>query len=323
MSRRAGLLAVALAVAVAPGCVGGQEGEDSARRGTEPAVSPPEIVEPPRVERYEPIADEEFANGKRLAGRIAQRALTYRPGQSARQVAAALPPSSTGTRRLGRVLAPAVEAERWSVAEVVYPQLSGVTDTTFGAMVVTRQITGSEEGEQRSLTRVVDVRLRLSEGEWTFDTIGSVGGRPVDPPGEPSAAAREVLDNRNIVLPDSARWDILRGGVDDGLLGALADAAARRRLSVAVVRSGHPRHVWATSRPSAHSSGAAVDIYAVDGRPVIAQRAPGTPAYELAAELYERGAYQLGSPWVFGVGGVRSFTDPVHQDHIHLQQSPL
>lgn len=323
MSRRVGLFAVALTVAVAPGCAGAGDGEDAARRGADPAASPPEIVEPPRVERYEPIADEEFANGKRLAGRIAQRALTYRPGQTARQVAAALPPSSTGTGRLGRVLAPAVEAERWSVAEVVYPQLSGVTDTTLGAMVVMRQITGSEDGEQRSLTRVVDVRLRLSQGEWTFDTIGSVGGRPVDPPGEPSAAARQVLDSRNIVLPDSARWDILRGGVDDELLRALARAAATRRLSVAVVRSGHPPNVWATTRPSAHSSGSAADIYAVDGQLVIAQREPGTPAYELAEELYAGGAYQLGSPWVFGAGGFRSFTDPVHQDHIHVQQSPL
>ena len=100
----------------------------------------------------------------------------------------------------------------------------------------------------------------------------------------------------------------------------LADAAQRRRFAVAVFRGGHPENVWATDRPSAHSAGLAADIYAVDGRPVIAQREPGTPAYELAAELSAGGAYQLGSPWVFGAGGAQSFADAVHQDHIHVQQ---
>ena len=323
MTRRLALVTAALAaVAAAAGCSGADGVDDSARGDVDRPVTQTVPAAPPRVEPYEPGSDEEYPNGKRLAARIAQRALTYRPGQTALQVAAALPRASDGRGRLARALAPAVHDDSWSVARVVYPQLSGVTDTSFGAMVLVRQIMQSADGERRSVTRVVDVRLRRSGGAWSFDTIGSVGGRPVDGSRGPSAAARRVLGSANIVLPDSARWDILRGGVDDELLRALAGSAATRKLSVAVVRSGHPRNVWATSRPSAHSSGAAADIYAVDGRPVIAQRAPGTPAYELAAELYARGAYQLGSPWVFGAGGARSFTDAVHQDHIHVQQSP-
>ena len=323
MTRRIRLVTVAIAAAAAAsGCSGADGADDSARRDGERAA--PQVVSaaPPRVEPYEPSSDEEFPNGKRLAARIAQRALTYRPGQTALQVAATLPRASSGTGRLARVLAPAVHPDGWSVARVVYPQLSGVTDASLGAMVVLRQIMQAADGGRRSVTRVVDVRLRRSGGAWAFDTIASVGGPPVDGSRRLSAAARRVLRSPNIELPDSARWDILRGGVDEELLRALAGSAATRRLSVAVVRSGHPRNVWATSRPSAHSSGAAADVYAVDGRNVIAQRDPGTPAYDFAAELYARGAYQLGSPWVFGAGGSRSFTDAVHQDHIHLQQSP-
>ena len=275
------------------------------------------------MERYQPSADEEFPNGKRLAARIAQRALTYRRGTTPRQVAAALAPSRVDAGRLARAVAPAVHPDKWSAAEVIYPQLSGVTDTSLGAMVVVRQLTQAGNGDRRAVTRVVDVRLRRSGGPWALDAITSVGGRPVDRRDRLPTSARRVLASPNITLPDSARWDILSGRVDVELLRALARAARTQRLSVAVVRAGHPRNVWATDRPSAHSAGAAVDVFEVDGRPVISQREPGSPAYALAERFYAGGAYQLGSPWVFGTGGARSFTDAVHQDHIHLQQSPL
>jgi hypothetical protein len=138
-----------------------------------------------------------------------------------------------------------------------------------------------------------------------------------------SAAARRVLDNPRIVLPDSARWDLYQDTIDPTLLTALANAANDHKLSIAVLRSGHPPNVWGTTRPSAHSAGFAADIYAVDGRPVISQRQLETAAYDLASQLFARGPSQLGSPWVFGSGGSLSFTDAVHQDHIHLQQAPV
>ena len=89
-----------------------------------------------------------------------------------------------------------------------------------------------------------------------------------------------------------------------------------------VIQSGHPVNVWATTRRSAHADGRAADIYAVDDELVSAQREVGSPAYELTGRLIAAGAAQVGSPWDFAVG-VGSFTDPVHQDHIHLQQSGL
>ncbi len=40
------------------------------------------------------------------------------------------------------------------------------------------------------------------------------------------------------------------------------------------------------------------------------------------AQLVIAGAAQVGSPWILGAGGSQSFTDEVHEDHIHLQQTP-
>ena len=325
MSRRLVVAAAFIGVALA-GCSGDNEQRRTggARTTSEPAE--PVRASPPRVRPYQPLGDEEYPNGKRFAARMAQRALTYRRGANARDLAAALVPAGADAARaarLARALKPAVDPGSWSAAQIVYPQLSGVTATSLGAMVVVRQTLQSEDGERRTLTRVVDVRLRRSGGPWSLDGIASVGGRPVPRPAKLSPVAQRVLDNPSIQLPDSARWDIHRGNVDAALLEALARAAAKRKLSLAVIRSGHPHMVWATSRPSAHSAGAAADIFAVAGRPVIAQREPGSEAYALAEEFVAGGAYQLGSPWVFGAGGAQSFTDAVHQDHIHVQQSPL
>lgn len=316
------LVAAVIGVGLA-GCSGDEE--QRATGGASTTTEPAETVRarPPRVLPYKPLGDEEYPNGKRVAARIAQRALTYRRGATAREIAGEFESGGVEVARLARTLKPAVDPDSWSAAEIVYPQLSGVTESSLGAMVVVRQRLQSSDGERRVLTRVVDVRLRRSGGPWSLDAIASVGGRPVPRPAKLSTAAKRVLDNPNIELSDSARWDIHRGSVDAALLGALARVAAKRKLSLAVIRSGHPNTVWATSRPSAHSAGAAADIYAVAGRPVIAQREPGSEAYALAEELVSGGAYQLGSPWVLGSGGAQSFTDAVHQDHIHIQQSSV
>lgn len=325
---RSGLTAgVVLLGLVLSGCGGDDGGSDSSAggsaSGSEIATGPgkPSASAPYSPKPYEPEPAEEFPNGKRLAARVAQRALTYAPGESALDVARSLPPAQVDAAELARVLEPVIYGGTGSVGEVVYPQLSGVTETTLGAMVITRQVLKGADGESESLTRVLDVRLRLSRGSWLLDRIGSVGGSPVPAPSSLPPSAQRVLDNPNITLSDSARWDIYRGMIDTALLAALAKAAKRHEFSVGILRSGHPTNVWATSRPSAHSQGFAADIDAVDGLPVVRQNKTRSPAYELARELSAGGAYQLGSPWVFG-GGESSFTDAVHKDHIHLQQSP-
>ena len=304
----------AAALAWAWGSDGASESSPSpSPSGSRASSSSPEVVP------YRPIPAEEYPNGKRIAARIAQQALTYDEDSTPRAVAQSLGRSAVGPEAIARALEPVVNPDARSSAEVVYPQLSGLTATSLGAMVVVRQVLEGDDGTS-TVTRVLDVRLRRSGGPWSLDQIGSVGGTETPEPESLSASARDVLDNPDIDLPDSARWDIYRGDVDPALLDALAEAGRERSLSVTVIDSGHPRNVWATSRPSAHSAGLAVDIWAVDGVPVIKQRSVGSPAYELAAAFAAGGAAQLGAPWGLGSQG---FTDDVHQDHIHLQQSAM
>ena len=301
--------------------------------GSSSDLPPSEVVEElverqvpdsrPKIDPYDPLAAEEYPEGKRIAGRAAERALTYARDASPRQVAAYVGSSVVGERALADAVEPAVEPGMRSAGRVVYAQLSGVTVDSLGAMVVTEQRLQDAKGRWRSLTRVLDVRLVRNGGPWKLEEIASVGGSPVSRPDELSASAERVLDNRNIDLPDSARWDIFRGTVDPALLDEMDAGAKKQKLSVTVLQTGHPPNVWETDQPSAHSSGFAVDIWGVDGTPVIEQREPGSKAYELASSFVSDGATQVGSPWVLGAGGTTSFADEVHQDHLHLQQSSV
>lgn len=327
--RRRALLALALVAGALSGCADGDDDARvdrapasgaSAQVGEERAGSAPTVVPAPRP--YRPLPEEGYSNGKRLAAEVAQRATTYARGSTPRSVAGRIGPSAAGVGALAAAIEPALDPESQSSGTVVYPQLSGVTPTSLGAMVAVRQTLVDADGARRSVTRVLDVRLRRSGGPWSLDRIGGVGGSPPAQEAPASPAAAGVLDNPRITLTDSARWDILRGDVDEGLLQALSDAASEYRLGVGVIDSGHPLNVWATSTPSAHSVGRAVDIYAVDGRPVIEQTQEGSPAFRFTSDLIAGGAAQVGSPWVLGAGGSQSFTDEVHQDHIHLQQTP-
>lgn len=297
------------------GC-GGGDGDLGAVLSGEDASQEP-ARQKPRPQPYRPIAAEEYPNGKRIAATVAQRVTTYEPGATPAAVAARLGPAGVDRRALAAAIAPLVEPDARSTGEVVYPQLSGVTPTSLGAMVTVRQ-TIESEASQESVVRVLDVRLVLVNGRWVLEQIGSVGGVEAPRPDDLSPAAERLLADPGVELSDSARWDIYRGGIDDGLLDALAEAAREHDFAVGVLDSGHPEEVWATTRRSAHSVGYAADIYEVDGQLVIGQREPGSAAYRLAALLAQT-AVQIGSPWLFGPG---SFSDAVHQDHLHFQRSP-
>lgn len=287
---------------------------------TDPPVAPTAFSTPQQhFGPYVPPADELYVNGKRLAGRIAQELATFPPGASIPELAGDVGGERT---ELDRTVAPLLDPTRRSAGDVLYVQLSGVTATTLGAMVVVRQHLENAAGNRELMVRVMDVRLRRTNGPWSLDRVASVGGTAVPRPANVSAAAARVLDHPNLQLPDTARWDIHRGGVDDKLLIALADAADRWPIAVTVLRTGHPRNVWATNRVSAHTSGYAADLYAVDGEFVLHQREKGSAAARLVAAFLVGGARQVGSPWSLGSGNKRSFTDRVHQDHVHLQQTP-
>jgi len=315
LALRVALIALAAAGAAAACTNGGERASEppettvppTTAQTTAPSPPPPFSTPQERFALYDPPADELYPNGKRLAGRVAQQLATFGPEAAA----------------LERTVAPLLDPARRSSAEVVYVQISGVTATTLGTMVLVRQHLEDAGGRRESVVRAMDVRLRRTDGPWSLDRVASVGGTAVERPANVSPAAARVLDNPNIELPDTARWDIYRGEIDDGLLRALAGAADRWRLAISVLRSGHPRNVWATRRVSAHTVGLAADIYAVDGTPVVSQQADGSRAQQLVASFLAGGATQVGSPWALPPGGRRSFTDRVHRDHVHVQQTRI
>jgi hypothetical protein len=101
------------------------------------------------------------------------------------------------------------------------------------------------------------------------------------------------------------------------VLQALLALARTHTLDISVVRSGHPVYVFGTSRLSDHPRGRAVDIWAVDDRPIVdlANRALTEQVMRQGAAL---GAWQVGGPVDLDGAGLRYFSDHTHHDHIHL-----
>lgn len=311
------MVAAHVAMALAVGC--SREGTDlpSARR-QEPA--PAVATTQPRLDQpvaYQPLPGEPAAEAKRVASDVVQALTTFAahgdPAVAVATVVGRLGAPGHVVGQAGDLLVPGVA----SAGDIVYPQLGGLTEEAAAVMVVVRQRL-LEGSARRSVVRTVDVRLGSRDGSWAVTSVESVGGRPPPPSVAPSRAAQAVLAVDNVVLPDSARWDILAGTVDDRVLTLLAQLGAEHRVDVTTLATGHPRDVFASSRMSNHAMGRAVDIWAVDGRPVIDQRDPSGPLATLARGLLAQGVTELGGPWDLDGPGGASFTNVVHQDHLHV-----
>lgn len=212
-----------------------------------------------------------------------------------------------------------------SRGHIVAAQLGGLSPRTVrvataSVMVVMQQSLTSSTGEASSVTRTLDIWLNVGDRTWHFARLPSVGGRldPLPPPQSSSALA--VLSNPPLDLPDSARWDIRNGHIDESLLVLLEALAGRYRLRITTLASGHPVQVFGEERLSRHGSGPAVDIHSVDGVPVVAQRADrASAAFRLVQRvLAHHPNTKVSSPWRLDAPRSRWFTDLVHHDHIHL-----
>lgn len=281
----------------------------------------PELVTTP----YLAVEGEVSVEAKLAGVRVVEALLTYRAADEHREPlerAAELAAVPVDLDSLARAAEPLLVPGVRSTAEVVYPQLGGLDphadpETASVMVVVVQRL---DDGRQvRQVSRCVDVRVRRVDGTWGLESLADAAGAPVDRPTSLPAEAVRVLDHPDIRLPDSARWDIHDGTVHPRLLTAIADLADRTPIAITTCKRGHPPNVFHTGAPSAHSVGRAVDIWEVGGRPVVQQRHDtGSTAHRVAAELFESSQVaRLGSPWSFGGGG-RSWTDPVHQDHLHL-----
>lgn len=203
-----------------------------------------------------------------------------------------------------------LDASAPGMVEIVYPQLGGLEPNEASVMVIARFVGAS------TVTRTVDVRLALGPTGWRAAAIASVGGEPPAPP-DPSLAALALLHEPRVDLPDSARWDLERGFVDDRVVELVRSLAVDHRLHVTVFGSGHPTNVFGTDRVSNHTAGRGVDIWSIDGRPVAELREEPV-IVEIIERARAEGATEIGAPIdTDGPGGI-VFTNTVHHDHLHL-----
>ncbi len=255
---------------------------------------------------------------KRVACGVALTLTTYDAGATPAQTARRVTADPIRRARLERSAQPLCRAGWWSSGRVVYPQIGGLTGDRASVMVVVRREAGTESDPACVETRTLDIRLVRIDGAWVFDRLASAGGTAIERPADLSAPARAVLDDPRIELPDTARWDIYRGDVTPSLLRLMSAVADRGPYGVVVLRTGHPRYVFGTTRLSQHTVGQAVDLYRVRRSLVVERTASGAPR-TLARWLCGRADLgQLGCPWKLTDGGGRSFSDTVHQDHLHI-----
>lgn len=172
-------------------------------------------------------------------------------------------------------------------------------------------------------------QLRLSEASallaqgapdtTALDTGAGFGGATtaVVPPDPASVElADRVLKDPNITVDPRGRIDLESGRVDARVMSLMLEAAARTRITVSVIQTGHAFHT-VNGTPSNHAFGRAIDVSTVGGAPVDASNAKARElALELAALPSALRPTEIGTPWA--IDAPAFFTDAGHQDHLHL-----
>jgi hypothetical protein len=312
------LVVVALLTACSQARSGSGDGRPQ-RPGTStstPSTTAPPPRLPPAV-RYAPVPGEPEVDTKQLAADVVQTLTTYAVGEGTPAVIRRRLAAMPAAPEVADAAAPLLKPGAASLGEIVYPQLGGLAGSQASVMVVVRQ-RFLEGGTESAMTRTIDVRLDRSSGTWRVIQLASLGGEPPAAPPPMSAAAAAVLDNDRIQLPDSARWDIQAGLVDARVLDIMLRLAQEHSLGITTLAAGHPYTVFGSGSVSNHTVGRAVDVWALNGVPVVAQRDPAGPLYALVSRLLAEGVTELGSPWDLHNPAGASFTDTVHQDHLHL-----
>jgi hypothetical protein len=204
-------------------------------------------------------------------------------------------------------------SSRRSRLQVLEAQYGGYLVTTASVLVVTRSWR-LMRGHVVIDGHTYDVRLsRTAGGRWA---VTAVHPSRAGPPGRPTAAARRVLASDRIDLPPAGRADVASGQVHDSALLAMLGVSGAHRIGVSVVRSGHPLHVFGTTRLSDHPQGRAFDTWRVDGRAVVDPDTPSRLVTAYMRALAGEGSYNVGGPYLLG-SAPQWFSDATHHDHVH------
>jgi hypothetical protein len=200
-----------------------------------------------------------------------------------------------------------------AVVAVRDAQYGGILSTTASVLVVVDQWRLTSDGTVHAGGTTVDVRLEKASPHWRVTAVHPAA--PGLPTSSLTRTARQVLADSRIRLPHAAHADVSAGRVHDTVLGLLLAMAQQHVVDVSVMRSGHPLLVFGTSRTSDHPKGRAVDVWALDGKPLVVP-ANHTLAASAMRFAVAHGAYNVGGPVL--LPGSTYFSDRTHQDHIHL-----
>ncbi|MFF1820085.1 hypothetical protein ACFVWG_22470 [Kribbella sp. NPDC058245] len=198
------------------------------------------------------------------------------------------------------------------VVEVIDAQYGGILSGTASVLVPCR-VYRISAGRMVTGGTTVDVRLSRSGETWrvtsTHPATPGAAAKTISP------VARQVLANKQILLPPASIADVQSGQVHDSVLTAMLALAKTYRIGVSVIRSGHPINVFGTDRPSDHPRGRAFDTWEIDGHAVVSPTTSRSliSSYMKAAERV--GSYNVGGPVV--LSGAAFFSDQTHHDHVH------
>ncbi|WP_157552571.1 twin-arginine translocation signal domain-containing protein [Jiangella gansuensis] len=218
--------------------------------------------------------------------------------------------------RLAAAAGPLVPPSVPSTVAVVYPQYGGLERSTASVMAVTEQTWVVDRAlVSRSVT--VDVRLKRGSAGWLVDQL--LPAEVIDRAALTlDGAAAQLAASPRVHLPDAAVADLAAGIVDARVVASLLELAATYELSVSVFRAGHPENVFGTDRTSNHTRGRAVDIWAVDGVPVVTMGLDDPLLLGFLDAVRSTGSDEIGGPVDPDGPGGKHFADDLHRDHVHL-----
>ena len=132
-----------------------------------------------------------------------------------------------------------------------------------------------------------------------------------------------VLANPNLDIYPAGRDDIATGRIDARVLTLLQHLSEEHRLTIVSLKTGHSRCIGGGDYPgcrvSHHWHGRAVDIAAIDGRPV---NSSNPTARALALHLHQLPQplrpSEVGTPWPDLTPLPGYFSDAAHTRHLHL-----
>ncbi len=214
---------------------------------------------------------------------------------------------------LADALVPLLGAGEAAAVQVVDAQYGGILASSASVLVVLDQWRAPHAGAARAGGTTVDVRLVRDAPRWRVVEVHPAAPGPAS--SSLTRSARAVLADARIRLPFAAHADVVAGRIHDSVLTLLLALADQHVVDVSVLRSGHPLLVFGTSRRSAHPLGRAVDVWALDGRPLVLARNEGLASSAMRFAV-AHGATNVGGPVL--LDGPAYFSDDTHQDHIHL-----